>query len=477
MRKLEHFAHLLVAGVVLAIVGVDSTFVARLVTDLSLKGLSLNQIREHLHLIYSIDLTKHELQKIRYKAAQKAKDVNHAIDHEVAPKVHTMEGDELFQGNENVILGAADKKSGYLLGIKHAPDRTEESLSAFFRPIARMFTNIRVVITDLFSPYVDVVKVLFAKARHLLCHVHGRRAIMRKLDKLETKLRRLRRQVEEGTQSLERARHQIQVVGAKQAALAKKIQDLQHKVKTMQQQKRAAPRGRTKTVGKQLASAQARLARYRDNAGKLEQKVAKLQARRDVLRQQVRHDARLVAKRRQDVLQSGRLARRVYDLLEDRSPAFENHKEHMLEVLGKSRAPLAPYLAKFVKNHAALFSLRKARDLAPNHQNTNTIEGIFGLFRPLLNSTRLLRTPAGINAYGELFRLYHNTTPPYTGPRNDSSPAGRLGVKLRGKTYLDLIFPTRRRVTVLLASQEILSTNLTIKARPWSGPACQILAS
>jgi hypothetical protein len=439
--------------------------------------MSLNQIREHLHLIYSIDLTKHELQKIRYKAAQKAKDINHAIDREVAPKVNTMEGDELFQGNENVILGAADKKSGYLLGIKHAPDRTEESLSAFFRPIARMYTNIRVVITDLFRPYVDVVKILFARARHLLCHVHGRRAIMRKLDKLKTKLRRLKRQVVEGTRSLERARHQIHVVGARQAALAKKIQDLQRKIKSLEKKKRTAPRGRTKTVGKQLASARARLARYRDNVEKLEQKVAKLQARRDVLRQQVRHDARLVARRRQDVLQSGRLARRVYDLLEDRSPAFENHKEHLLEVLGKSRASLAPYLAKFITNHAALFSLRKVRDLAPNHQNTNMIEGIFGLFRPLLNSTRLLQTPAGINAYGELFRLYHNTTPPYTGPRNESSPAGRLGMKLRGKTYLDMIFPTRRRMTVLLASQEVLSTHLTIKVRPWPGPTCQVLAS
>jgi hypothetical protein len=477
LRKLKHFAHLLVAGTVLAIVGVDSTFVARLVADLSLKGLSLNQIREHFHLIYAIDLTKHELQKVRYKAAQKAKDVNHAIDREVAPKVHTMEGDELFQGNENVILGAADKKSGYLLGIKHAPDRTEESLSAFFRPIARKFTNIRVVITDLFRPYVDVVKILFAKAQHLLCHVHGRRAVMRKLDKLEARLRRLKRQVEEGTRSLERARHQIQVAGARQAALAKNVQDLQRKIKSLEKKKRVASQGRTKTVGKQLASARARLARYRDNAGKLEQKVAKLQARRDALRQQVRHDARLVARRRQDVLQSGRLARRVYDLLEDRSPVFENHKAHLLEVLGRSRASLAPYLAKFIKNHAALFSLRKARDLAPNHQNTNRIEGIFGLFRPLLNSTRLLQTPAGINAYGELFRLYHNTTPPYTGPRNNSTPAGRLGVKLHGKTYLDLILPTRQRMTVLLASQEVLASNHVIKARPWPGPACQILAS
>jgi len=60
-RKLKCFARLLVTGVLLAVIGVDSTFLARLVTDLTLKGLSLNQIREHLRLLYSLDLTKHEL--------------------------------------------------------------------------------------------------------------------------------------------------------------------------------------------------------------------------------------------------------------------------------------------------------------------------------------------------------------------------------------------------------------------------------
>ncbi len=115
--------------------------------------------------------------------------------------------------------------------------------------------------------------------------------------------------------------------------------------------------------------------------------------------------------------------------------------------------------------------------LTNTHQNTNMIEGIFGLFRPLLNSTRLLQTPAGITTYGELFRLYHNTTPPYTGPRNDSSPAGRLGAQLRGKTYLDLLSPARWRVTRLLSSAKELASNPAIKARAWPGPGCEILAT
>ena len=268
--------------------------------------------------------------------------MNHKLDHQVAPKVRVLESDELFQGQENVILGAADKPSSYVLGIKHAPDRTEASIAAFLRPIARMCANIRVVITDLFRPYAAVVRTLFAKARHLLCHVHGRRAVMRKLDKLRNKLRRLQRQVEAGTQALERARRRIKTTAAKQAALAKNIRALQDKITAMLQKKRVARGGRTKIVDMQLGNARARLACNRDNAEKLEQKLAKLRARRDEFARQLRHDTHKVGKVQQGVRQSGRLAKRVYDLLEDRSPAFEDHKEHLLEVLGKSRAPLAP---------------------------------------------------------------------------------------------------------------------------------------
>jgi response regulator RpfG family c-di-GMP phosphodiesterase len=476
LKALKNFARLLVTGVLLAVIGVDSSFIARLVTDLTVKGLSLNQIREHIRLMYSLDVTKHELQKIRYKAAQKAKEVNHKTDREVAPKVRVLEVDEAFQGQENVILGAADKASAYVLAVKSAPDRTAASIAAFLRPIARSCVNVAVVITDLFRPYAEVVKVLFAKARHLLCHVHARRAVMRKMQKLEAKLARLQRQAAENSESLDRARAQVKATGAKQRALAKKIEETQGKIAGLRKQKRAARGGRTKTVDNRLASAQARLARYSAQNEEMEQKLAKLREKRDELRKLVRQDPPAVKKARQDVFQSGRLAKKFYDLLEDRSRSFEGHKTNLLKLLSRSKWTLAPYLAKFMGEHPHLFSLRKVRDLAPNRQNTNTIEGVFGLFRPLLNSTRRIQTPTGIDTYGELFRLYHNTTPPYTGFRNDTSPAERLGVNLHGKTYLDLLFPARGRVTRVVVGTLPSPPDDAVRAWALPGQACVVLA-
>ena len=97
------------------------------------------------------------------QGCKKAKDVNHELDREVAPKIHTLEVDEIFQGQENVILGPLTSAPHMLSGSSIPPTVPKLSLAAFLRPIAKLCANIRVVITDLFRPYAEVVKVLFAK--------------------------------------------------------------------------------------------------------------------------------------------------------------------------------------------------------------------------------------------------------------------------------------------------------------------------
>ena len=62
----------------------------------------------------------------------------------------------------------------------------------------------------------------------------------------------------------------------------------------------------------------------------------------------------------------------------------------------------------------------------------------------------LLSAEAGSNRYCDLFRLYHNTMPPFMGPHRQESPVERLGVNLYGKNYLDLLYPTRHRITHIL---------------------------
>ncbi len=101
-----------------------------------------------------------------------------------------------------------------------------------------------------------------------------------------------------------------------------------------------------------------------------------------------------------------------------------------------------------------------------NFQNTNTIEGVFALYRRLPDATRLLSSEAGSNRYCDLFRLYHNTMPPFTGPHQYESPVERLGINLHGKNYLDLLYPTRHRITHIFAGNHPLSFEKTNNFHP-----------
>ena len=161
-------------------------------------------------------------------------------------------------------------------------------------------------------------------------------------------------------------------------------------------------------------------------------------------------------------MQSSRLIADFVRLLRDFSPDFEDHKAKFLSRLEKSSYSMAKEILKMIHDNPDLFSVRNPKILDWNFQNTNTIEGIFAEFRRLLNATRLLFSDAGCERYCELFRLYHNTTPPFTGPNQHKSPFERLGIKLKGKTYLDLIFPTRGRIThFFMGDQKIHRRKLT----------------
>jgi len=75
--------------------------------------------------------------------------------------------------------------------------------------------------------------------------------------------------------------------------------------------------------------------------------------------------------------------------------------------------------------------------------NTNGIEGIFGIMRPLLNQARLFYDTPQSEAILEIFRFKYNFSKPRTGPNRYQSPLERCGVHSRYKTYLDALFPNQ----------------------------------
>jgi predicted nucleic acid-binding Zn-ribbon protein len=303
------------------------------------------------------------------------------------------------------------------------------------------------VITDLFSGYKEIISHLFKKAIHLVCHIHaGRilRKIIRHLSAVfshkKTELGKIQNENIKIKKNLQKKRDRI-------TFLSNRLSKDQKMVKTLTHQKQQKLTSRTKTLTVKLDKLNQRIQK--------DQKTIKiLREERDLLIKKYRkipaqqkEIQRKINTAQQDLLQSGRLVHDFEELLHDLTPKFEEHKQKFQQRLEQSKYTIAKDLLKMMQDNPDLFSVRNSRILSSNFQNTNTIEGLFSLFRRLLDGTRLLSSEAGSARYCDLFRLYHNTMPPFTGPHHDQSPVARLGVKLSGKSYLDLIFPVRQRVT------------------------------
>ena len=466
LAQIKSLFTLLINGLIYLVIGVDAQFLKRLIVDLMLKGLSVNQLREHLKLIYDITMSETQIRKIEDDAAKKAAKVNLEIDKQVAGKIKIIEADEIFQGKNTVTLGAVAKHYNYCVGLRWSPDRTKESIKAFLTPIAKRYQNVKIVITDLFSGYKDLISTLFTKAIHLVCHLHAGRLLRKTLRHLSSVLSRKRKELEKLGKDYAKKSAQIQKIRARIGYLSNRIKTEQHTIKEIGRKKREKVKKCTKTVDKKLARLKTRLQKDQNDLNELRDKRDLLVKEERKLPSQQKVIQKKIDDAQQDLLQSGRIVADFRRLLRDLTPDFLQHKDRYLIRLAQSKYSIAQDIHKMIQDNPDLFSVRNSRILPANFQNTNTVEGLFALFRRLLDSTRLLSSEAGSARYCDLFRLYHNTMPPYTGPHQKDSPAERLGVNLHGKTYLDLLYPIRQRITHFFCDVKMEAQKKTIKFQP-----------
>jgi hypothetical protein len=446
-QRIKYFLSLVCHASFILVLGVDYTMLKRIVIDLTIRGLSLNHLQEHLKLIYSMKISHESIQRIQNEAKEKAEVLNHSFDVSVASKITKIEVDEVFQGQSTIILGCVAKGTNYLLGLQKYIDRTKESIAGFLRPIAKRCMNTKVVITDLFSGYKTLIKELFQKAEHLVCHLHAGRLLRRSTRHLSSVLSHRKKALEQMQNAEHKLTKQISKMNKRIAFVSNRSKKDQKLHKTLSQTLRTTQSKLTKTLTRKMDALARRMNKDKEELKILKQKATdkKNSQRKNVSK--TPQSKKLIAEAHQDLLQSSRLVKDFVRLLRDFSPKFMIHKAKFLVRLENSKYSMAKEILKMVQDNPALFSVRNQRVLGWNFQNTNTIEGIFAQFRRLLHTTRLLSTEEGCERYCALFRLYHNAMPPFTGPHQNQSPVERLGVNLHGKNYLDLLFPLRNRIT------------------------------
>ena len=262
-----------------------------------------------------------------------------------------------------------------------------------------------------------------------------------------TTLTQHKKDLEKNKKTKTKNANQIDKLTLRIAFIDSRIQKDEAKFTILSQKRGATQSQHTKTMDHQLDVLTNRMQKDKENIKMLGIQLAEAQKIQKAQPDQITQNTKAIAYAKKDLLQSSRLVADFVRLLQDFSPNFEDHKAKFLSRLEKLSYSMGKEILKMIHDNPDLFSVRNPKILDWNFQNTNTIEGIFAKFRRLLNATRLLSSDAGCERYCELFRLYHNTTPPFTGPHQNESPVERLGVKLKGNTYLDLIFPTRGRIT------------------------------
>ena len=190
-------------------------------------------------------------------------------------------------------------------------------------------------------------------------------------------------------------------------------------------------------LNKQVHSLKVRRDELNASVTTIESKIQRL--REDIT--SLEQDARA---KKQISLQTGRLVLRFHQLLNCPPDRFETELARYKNMLVRSRYPIAKKIAKFIKNNPNVYAtnLPKAKiDCPLNLINTNTVEGSFGLTRPILNMAKHFHNSVVSKAFLGIFRLMQNISPPFTGPNKERSPLERAGVHSGFSSCLDAIFP------------------------------------
>ncbi len=412
----------------------------RIILDLKIKGLSLNEIRNHLLLCHKKNVSIRRIRQSIIQSGKKAKKINQFYDKKILPKIQIAEADEIYQGRDGMYVGIVDKDSTYLLSLKQLKSKNTENFQEYFLQFKESLTSLLLWITDGLSTYNPSLNSTYPDVVHLICHVHTYRDVMEEQEVYNRKARRKYKKLSKARKKLAKAKqhliHNQEVVRTSLDYLNLLVTDrdifyLKHDIKKRSNAKRFRKQREKfkKKIGRQRAYARA----YKKQVVHWEKKINLLQKEMIDLDAQF-YETKVVA------LQTGRLVKEFKDLLDCKWNEFKPKEERLMNLYSNSAYPIAKKLLKMIKNKKKVFNDKDEiiqSLVAPNRANTNTIESIFGRYRLFFKKYRKMKDTKYSNAVFEILRLHHNLSPPYTGPNKQISPIMRVGVSTKYRNCLD----------------------------------------
>lgn len=407
---------------------------------MKIKGLSLNEIQNHLLCCHNIIISIRRIRKIICDFGKKARNINCFYDKKVLPKIKVTEADEIYQGRDGMYIGIVDKNSTYLVSLKQVNSKNTDSFQSYFSQFTDQLTSLVAWVTDGLNTYNPVLDSTYPDVAHIICHVHTYRDVMKEQDvynrkacRKYTQLQDARKKLVKATEHLEN--NQIMAESAKNsldnAENEREKFYLEHGIKKYSRAtKFRTQRLKFKNI---INNARAYLRSYQNQVKYWEKKVKIFQ--KEMKNADLRYQKEKIV-----ALQSGRLVKGFKDLIDSKWDEFEMKEDRLVKIYARSPYPIAKKLIKIIKNKRKVFrdKTEQIQELiSPNRANTNTIESIFGRYRLFFKKYRKMKDTNFSEAVFEILRLHHNLSPPYTGPNNHKSPIMRAGIQTKYRNSLD----------------------------------------
>jgi len=415
----------------------------RIIIDLRIKGLSLNDIVDHFRVAYGIKITAYYIKRLIKKYSIRAKSLNRYYDSLVSEKLDIVEFDEVYQGRQGKVLGGVHKGSLYLITMDRFHTKGIEDLKQILKPIAERFPDINIVFTDLLPTYKKLIEEVFPEALHQNCYVHAIREVKKRAftinlaaKKAYKALRKLQINLEKQCDKLRKKRRKLKR-WERQLMDQESRRGTYLKLNNIKPGSRINPSDKTRIqFNKKINILRAKIRSLNRTLSNIEDSIIKYT--HDIPGAEAKYKKYLVKR-----LQAGRLLKKFKDVLYAPPNVFNKKYERLLGLLKRKRSAFAKYMRKFMKNNPKLFTLHQSGSdpgLSANYMNTNSIESIFGRKRAFLDKYRTILGSEFQESIFEILRLHHNLSRPYTGPRKDTSPLERLGVQSKYNNYLDALF-------------------------------------
>ncbi len=422
----------------------SNIFIKRLIINLKLDDFSYNQIQRTFNQNFGLTVNKQFIADTLREAGVRARHLNGIYDAMVKPRIKILEIDEIFQGQSNVFIGTADKRSRYLLQFKPLKNRQILELINILTPLLEHLDCPEVIVTDGLQAYKTVIHEVFDSVPHLFCHVHALRVIFREQEFYNSGAKRALNKIVTPKNQLSINRKTLYNKRRKLKRYEFKLSCLIHERDNYYREHGITPHSRKIVWTPKLLFFKEKLSFYRTMIRYFKRSIETKKTKIIMLKKRIKSLSLEYRQKQQISFQAGRLVGRFKRLLSSNNESFNVKRKKFEMILEKTSHPLARKIKKFMKNNNALFSTKTSeleKIVKYTEHNTNIIEGIFGECRPILNKTRYLKNTDVSSAFLEIWRLKHNLSRPFTGIHNHECPLERCNIHPRFKTYLDALYP------------------------------------